>query len=81
MGTSMSGQSPHEADTRIVITAWSWCRARMDGPRRGGVSEDALTLRPRAVLFYTLPALFPALMQEVRSTVARSCAVLQETRT
>ena len=42
MGTSMSGQSPPEDDTRTVITPWSWCRARMDGPRRGGVSEDAL---------------------------------------
>ena len=80
MGTSMSGQSPHEADTRIVITAWSWCRARMDGPRRGGVSKDAPALRPRAVHFYTLHELFPTLTQEGSSTDVRSCAVVQETR-
>ena len=42
-GTSMSGKLSPLADTRTVITGWSWRRARMDGPRRGGVSEDAPT--------------------------------------
>ena len=62
-GTSMSGKLSPLADTRTVITGWSWRRARMDGPRGGGVSEDAPALRPRAVHFYTLRDLFPALRQ------------------
>lgn len=67
MGTSMSGKSPHEADTRTVITVVLVSGAEgRSAPRRSvrGCANPA----PRAVLFYTLLELFPALTQELPAT-------------
>jgi hypothetical protein len=58
MGTSMSCKSPHEADTRTVITVALVSGADGRSAPRRSVRRYA-SPAPRAVLFYTLLELFP----------------------